>query len=90
MPQTSSAKKALRVSGRRRIINDRWRAKLRNLERMFKRALAAKKTDEVRSTLYRLQSTLDRMAQRHIVHKNTAARKKSRLSAALRKLTTAG
>lgn len=87
MPQTSSAKKALRVSARRRVINDRWREKLRTLERTFKKALAAKKADEARSVLTKVQSVVDRMARRHIVHKNTAARKKSRFAALLKNLS---
>lgn len=87
MPQTSSAKKALRVSARRRVINDRWREKLRTLERTFKKALAAKQADEARSVLTKVQSVVDRMARRHIVHKNTAARKKSRFAALLKNLS---
>lgn len=81
MPQTSSAKKALRVSARRRVINDRWRSKLRATERKFKVALSEKNAEQARVLYVQLQSTLDRMARRHILHRNTAARTKSRLAA---------
>lgn len=86
MPQTASAKKALRVSERRRAINDRWRGKLRATERKFKKALSDKHADQARVLYLELQSTLDRMARRHIVHKNTAARTKSRFASALRRI----
>ncbi len=81
MPQTTSAKKALRVATRRRAINDRWRSSFRNLERKFKKALSEKQLEEARTLSVKLQSTVDRMARRHIVHRNTAARIKSRASA---------
>lgn len=87
MPQTASAKKALRVSIRRRAVNDRWRDTFRSLERKFRHAVTEKKPDEARSLYQELQSTLDRMARRHIVHRNTAARRKSRLSAKLAQIT---
>jgi len=86
MPQTTSAQKALRVSERRRIINDHWRAKLRFAERKFLKALGAKSGTEARTLFVSLQSTVDRMARRHILHRNTAARKKSRFAAKLAQL----
>lgn len=86
MPQTASAKKALRASTRRRAINDRWRGKLRSLQRAFTKALTAKNSDEAQNVLKNLQSTLDRMARRHIIHRNTAARRKSRSTARLQRL----
>ncbi len=85
MPQTGAAKKALRVSRRRRTINDRWRNTLRSLERKFRQAMTGKKSDEAHALYGKLQSTIDRMARRHIVHRNTAARTKSRLSVRLQK-----
>lgn len=83
MPQTASAKRALRVSKRQREANDHWRSTLRATERKFKQALKVKNTQDVRTFYLKLQSTLDRMARRHILHRNTAARHKSRFSAKL-------
>ncbi len=83
MPQTQSAKKALRVSARRQAINDRWRSKLHRMERTLAKALTAKNTQELATLAVTLQSTVDRMARRHILHRNTAARIKSRLAAKL-------
>lgn len=87
MPQTASAKKALRVSERRRAINDHWRGKLHATERKFKKALTGKNADEASALFVQLQSTLDRMARRHILHRNTAARTKSRFAAKITALS---
>lgn len=83
MPHMKAAKKALRASERRQIMHDRWRLRLHDLKRTFTKSLAAHRMDEARTTLVRVQSTLDRMARRHIIHKNTAARQKSRLAVVL-------
>lgn len=88
MPQTASAKKALRASARRRAANDRWRAALRALRVTFARRVTERNLEEARATYHKLQSTIDRMARRHILHQNTAARITSRTAAALRRLGT--
>lgn len=90
MPQTASAKKALRVSERRRAINDHWRRKLHATERKFTKALVAQSAEQARALFVRLQSTLDRMARRHILHRNTAARTKARLAAKVDALSPQG
>lgn len=81
MPQTAAAKKALRVAARRRAINDRWRTAFHVLERKFRKAVGEKNAETARSVYGELQSTVDRMARRHILHRNTAARVKSRAAA---------
>lgn len=86
MPQTQSAKKALRVSERRRAINDRWRRLLRATERKFRKSLENQNVAAARTLHTKLQSTLDRMARRRILHRNSTARAKSRLAAKLARL----
>lgn len=85
MPQTAAAKKALRVAQHRQEINDRWRTKLHFLERKFAKAVADQNAETARTVYHDLQSTLDRLARRHILHRNTAARVKSRAAAALQR-----
>lgn len=87
MPQMQSAKKALRVSERRRAINDRWRMRLHATERKFHKSLESQNVAEARTLNTELQSTLDRMARRHILHRNSTARTKSRLAAKLARLS---
>jgi small subunit ribosomal protein S20 len=72
MPITKSAKKALRQDRRRAISNRLTRQQL-------KRAMAQikKKPPKDLTEIYRL---LDRAAKKGIIHKNKAARLKSRLA----------
>ena len=86
MPQTSSAKKALRSSLRRRSINDRWRARLRAALKDLRLAIVSGKKEPAATAFLAAQKMLDRAAQHSIISKQTAARKKSRLSATIAKL----
>jgi small subunit ribosomal protein S20 len=73
------AKKAARVQERRRIINRRVRSSTRTSVKKAIRVLgggdAAEKTAAVGSAI----SQLDRAASKGIIHRNNAARRKSRL-----------
>ena len=86
MPQTSSAKKALRSSARKRTVNNRWRTALRTGIRAVKDAIKAKDKNTAYTAFEKAQSVIDRAARRHIIHTNNAARKKSRLKQAIEKI----
>lgn len=73
MPITSSAKKALRQEKRRTITNYKLRAKVRA-------TLKTARTIQEPEALSQAFSALDTAAKRHIIHKNKAARLKSRLN----------
>ena len=89
MPRTRSAAKQARASIRRRTQNKSIKSKLHTLEKQFVAAFDAKKADEAGKALSALFSALDRAAKCKVVHANLADRKKSRLTARLRKLTPA-
>lgn len=80
MPITSSAKKALRQNERRHIRNLKRRAAIVSIVRKIKKFVAAGKKDEAKALLPQAYKTFDKAAKRHVIHKNTAARKKSRLT----------
>jgi small subunit ribosomal protein S20 len=86
MANRDAAKKYMRVSATKRARNNEWRSTLHNLRRQFKKAVATKNTAEVQTVLKTLQKTLDGAARRRVIHANTAARTKSRLAAAARRL----
>jgi len=86
MPQTSAATKALRVSARRRSVNDRWRVALRKAVRQVRDAITAADKSTAEKSLVEAQSVIDRATRHHILHPNTAARKKSSLAVAVKKL----
>lgn len=79
MPQTASAKKALRSSARRRDINDRWRRKLRTVLKDVRTAITDQDKAKASTALLAAQKVLDRSARRNIIAPRVVARKKSRL-----------
>lgn len=79
MANTKSAKKAIRVSKRKTVINLRkkraYKAASKNVLKAFKKE--GKVSDEAISKAFK---EIDKAAKRNIIHKNTAARYKSRLA----------
>ncbi|OGM29839.1 hypothetical protein A2630_04125 [Candidatus Woesebacteria bacterium RIFCSPHIGHO2_01_FULL_44_10] len=72
MPITKTAKRALRVSGRKAAVNTTTRTKLEIALRK------AKKTKTVKA-ISKAFSAIDRAAKKRLIHKNKAARIKSQL-----------
>ena len=78
MPRTKSAKKALRQTRKRTKHN-------RSQRSAVKTAVKKARTDLTAEAVKSATSALDRAARKGHVHRNTAARKKSRLAKALSK-----
>ena len=80
MPNTASAKKRLRQNDKQRRQNRTIRTKMRTTIKAVRDA--AKSGDaEAAQTQFRLAcKKLDRAAAKNLIHKNAAARSKSRLS----------
>lgn len=85
MAITSSAKKAIRVSAKKRIFNLRRRDALKDATKSFMKALNAKKAEGAEKLLSAAYVAIDKAKKRGIIKKNTAARKKARLAAALKR-----
>lgn len=86
MPQIASAKKALRVNARKRVINDRWRKKLRESLHALQKTILSKDKKAAQTAFLETQSVIDRAARHKIIHPNKASRKKARLHKAISKL----
>ena len=86
MAITSSAKKALRASKRKRVFNLRRQTAIETSLRQFKRLIAAKKASEAKTLMPTLYKALDKAAKTGVIKANTAARRKSRLMKAIRKI----
>jgi small subunit ribosomal protein S20 len=84
MPNTSSAKKRMRQDAVRRIRNRSTKSTLRTQLRKVRAAIAAKKVDESEAEFKTLVRKLDQAANRNVIHANSAARTKSRLSSAVK------
>lgn len=86
MPRTRSAAKQARASQRRQLHNKSVKSKIHTLERKFLALIDAKKLAEATAALSDLTSALDKAAKSKVVHRNLAARKKSRLAARIKAL----
>lgn len=81
MANTKSAKKAVRKIARRTDANKARRSRTRTHIRRVEEAIAAGDAEAARSALKDAQPEIMRAASAGIVHRNTAARKVSRLAA---------
>jgi small subunit ribosomal protein S20 len=86
MANTKSAKKAARVTVRRTAINKARRSRMRTFVRKVEEAITSGDKVAAESALRSAQPEIMRSAQKGILHKNTASRKISRLSARIRVL----
>ncbi len=86
MANTKSAKKAARVTARRTAINKARRSRMRTFVRKVEEAIATGDKNAAESALRDAQPELMRSSQKGILHKNTASRKISRLSARIHAL----
>ncbi len=80
MPITTSAKKALRQSKTRKIRNTRRKKEMKNLLKKVKDLVSQNKIEEVKKLLPKVYKTLDKAAKAGLIKKNTAGRKKSRIT----------
>jgi small subunit ribosomal protein S20 len=83
--RNKSALKANRQNIKRREHNRALRAKLRTGLKSIRKSLDGKDIEAAKTALRSLQSLVDKMATKGIIHKNTASRYKSRLAARVSK-----
>ena len=87
MANTPQAKKRILRNAKRAEINGARIGRIRTFVKQVESALAAGNKDEAKAAIARMQPELARGVARGVMHKNTAARKLSRLT---RRLTTLG
>jgi len=86
MANTRSALKRMRQSEKRRVRNAAVRTSVRTAVKTTRTSLAAASVEEARASLARAIQLLDKAVTKGVVHKNAAARKKSRLTRQLNAL----
>ena len=79
MPNTKSAAKAMRVQERRRLRNQSVRSSTRTFVKKAEAQIAAGETNPVADVVREAISAIDRAARKGVIHRNNAARRKSRL-----------
>ena len=80
MANTPQAKKRIRRNTRRTEINGARVSRIRTFVKQAEAAIAAGDKDQARTALQQVQPELARGVAKGVVHKNTAARKLSRLT----------
>lgn len=80
MANHKSAIKKIRQDEERRLRNRAYKTRLRTAIKKLESELSAENTDVAQTMFQEVSSIIDRTASKGIIHKNTAARKKSRLS----------
>ncbi len=86
MPIIKSAKKALRGSKRKHVFNLRRNKAMTETVKGVKKLITGKSKKEAEALLPKMYQAIDKAAKRGIIKKNTAARKKSRLVKAIKKI----
>jgi small subunit ribosomal protein S20 len=86
MANIASARKRARQAEKRRRHNAALRSELRTAVRNVRKAIAAGDKESARDVFRRAVSVIDSIADKNIIHKNTAARHKSRLAARIKSL----
>jgi small subunit ribosomal protein S20 len=84
MPIKKSASKELRKAKRRHLRNIEIASELKSLTKKFLNLVEQNKTEPAKEVLRTLAKRLDKAVHKNILHKNKAARKKSRLTRKLR------
>jgi small subunit ribosomal protein S20 len=80
MANTKSSKKDLRRSAKRRVRNQEVRTALKTYVKKVRTTAATGNEETTQESLQRAVKMLDKAVQRGIIHKNQAARRKSRVA----------
>jgi small subunit ribosomal protein S20 len=86
MANSAQARKRARQDVARRTHNMSLRSELRTAIKKVRKAVVAGDKTAAQAVFKESQGTIDSIADKKIIHKNTAARYKSRLSAAIKAL----
>ena len=86
MSITKGAKKAHKASDRKRVFNLRRKDKVSRAVKSLKKLVASGNKKEALAMMQEVQSALDKAVKGNTLKKNTASRKKSRLSKLVKKL----
>ncbi len=85
MAITRGAKKAYRSSLHKKVFNIRRKVALHDVVKQVRKHITAGETKEAEALMPKAFKVIDKAEKRGLIKKNTAARKKSRLTIAVRK-----
>lgn len=80
MPIIKSAKKRVKIAAKRTLRNREWKVKLKTAIKEFEKIVDEGNASAAQDKLSQAIKVIDKAAGKGIIHKNNAARKKSRLT----------
>lgn len=83
MANIKSAKKRIKVIETKTLNNRMIKSALKTTIKKFEAAVEAKNVEDAKALFISVTKSLDMAASKGVIHKNMAARKKSRLAATL-------
>jgi len=83
MANIKSAAKRAELAKERNLKNNALRSQMKNVVRKFDESLTAGNLEEAEKNLSKAVSVIDKVEKTGVIKKNTASRKKARLSKAL-------
>lgn len=89
LKKNPSAEKALRRDARKAVYRGKVRARTRTEVKKARTLIASGKLGDAEQALQEAISALDKAAEKGVIHKNNAARRKARLMTALNKAKAA-
>ncbi|MEE2935962.1 MAG: 30S ribosomal protein S20 [Planctomycetota bacterium] len=87
MPNTASARKRLRQNEKKRLHNRSEKSTMRTQIRKVREAVKAGDNDKAQSEYRAAQKSIDKAASKKLIHRNAAARTKSRLTKLVKTLS---
>lgn len=86
MPIIESAKKRVRTAEKKEEINREWKNMLKDAIKNFEEIIEEGNVEKAEEKIKETKSIIDKAANKNIIHKNKAARKKSQLENKLNNL----
>lgn len=80
MPNIKSAKKRVKTIAKKKVLNNDFKASMRTAIKKVEKAVTAKNIEDAQKFLSDAIKKIDKAYAKGIVHKNYAARQKSRLT----------
>ncbi|MDR1482302.1 MAG: 30S ribosomal protein S20 [Synergistaceae bacterium] len=80
MPNKKSAAKRVLIAEKNRIYNRYWKTRCKTAQKNFLSAVAGGDSELAAKRLAEAQSVLDKAVVKGVIHRNTAARRKSRMA----------
>ena len=81
MPNIKSSIRSVKTDAERRVKNMQVKSQIRTATRKAVEAVEAGQAEEAKAAFVNAVSVIDKAAGKGVIHKNTAARKKSNLAA---------